>query len=82
MKPYVIGIEPDGENICKFYLYEVKYDVNRNIVYLFNTGEWKYNPYMGSKKTGWKVINLEDIMQYINIVINDASVYNVVYSDA
>lgn len=82
MKPCVIGVEPDSETTCKFYLYEIKYDVNRNIIYLFNTGEWEYKPHMGSKKTGWRVVNLEDIMQYIDVVVSDASVYDVVYTEA
>lgn len=80
-KPYVIGVEPDSETTCKFYLYEIKYDVNRNIVYLFNTKAWEYMPHMGSKKSGWQVINLEDIMRYIDVVVSDASVYDVVYAE-
>ncbi len=79
MKPCVIGIEPDSESTGRFYLYEIKYSTNKNMVYFSNIGEWEYDPCMGSKKNGWRIIKLEDIMQYIDVIVNDVVIYDGVY---
>lgn len=79
MAPYVIGIKPDSECIGRFCLYEIKYDANKDKVYLFNTGEWQYKPYMGSKKKGWRIIDLKDIMMYISVVVTNVEVSEIVY---
>lgn len=77
-KPCVIGIEPDSESTGIFYLYEIKYNMDRNVIFLANKEEWEYCPYMGSKKEGWQIIDLEYLGLYVDVVVDDWKIYDTI----
>lgn len=75
--PCVIGMDADGS----LWRYEIMYSSDYGFIYLKKCEQWQYHEKMGSKKKGWRAIQMKEIKDFVDVVVRNWTIIpGIVYS--